>query len=135
MAWSKARTASNSSTAAQTRKAVEEADRVLLVVDGRTGLTPPDRHVADVLRRTGKSVLVVVNKTEGLAADTAAADFHALGFGGPVAVSAAHAEGLEALMTQAMAGLEGAADAPVCARPQTRSGSPSLAARTSASRH
>ncbi len=99
--------------ATQTRKAVEEADRVLLVVDGRAGLTPPDRHVADTLRRCGKPVLVVVNKTEGLAPDTAAADFHELGFGGPVAVSAAHSEGLEALMTQALAGLERTADTPV----------------------
>jgi GTPase len=89
----------------QTRKAIEEADRVLLIVDGRAGLTPPDLHVAGQLRRSGKTVLLVVNKTEGLEPGTAEADFHALGFGEPVAVSAAHAEGLEALMTRALDGL------------------------------
>ena len=91
-------------TATQTRKAIEEADRVLLVVDGRAGLTPPDLHVATQLRRSGKPVLLVVNKSEGLEPGTAAADFHSLGFGEPVAVSAAHAEGLEALMSRALDG-------------------------------
>jgi GTP-binding protein len=102
-------------TAAQTRKAIEEADRVLLVVDGRAGLTPPDQHVAARLRRSGKSVLLVVNKSEGLEPGAAAADFHALGLGEPVTVSAAHGEGLETLMERALAGLAeagGAAPAP-----------------------
>ena len=91
-------------TATQTRKAIEDADRVLLVVDGRAGLTPPDLHVATQLRRSGKPVLLVVNKSEGLEPGTAVADFHSLGFGEPVAVSAAHAEGLEALMSRALDG-------------------------------
>jgi GTPase len=93
-------------TAAQTRKAIEEADRVLLVVDGRTGITPPDLHVATQLRRSGKPVLLVVNKSEGVEPAAAVAEFHALGFGEPVAVSAAHAEGLQVLMTRALAGVE-----------------------------
>jgi GTP-binding protein len=92
-------------TATQTRKAIEEADRVLLVVDGRAGLTPPDLHVAMQLRRSGKPVLIVVNKSEGIEPGVTAADFHSLGFGEPVAVSAAHAEGLEALMSRALDGL------------------------------
>ena len=91
-------------TATQTRKAIEDADRVLLVVDGRAGLTPPDLHVATQLRRSGKPVLLVVNKSEGLEHGMAVADFHSLGFGEPVAVSAAHAEGLEALMSRALDG-------------------------------
>jgi GTP-binding protein len=98
-------------TAAQTRKAIEEADRVLLVVDGRAGLTPPDQHVAEQLRRSGKPVLLVVNKSEGLEPDTAVADFHTLGLGEPVTVSAAHGEGLETLMERALAGLAEAANA------------------------
>jgi GTP-binding protein len=93
--------------AEQTLRAVDEADRVLLVVDARQGCAPADYHVADVLRRSGKSVLVVANKAEGLEPEIASADFHQLGFGMPVAVSAAHGSGLEALMQQALAGLAG----------------------------
>jgi len=99
-------------TAAQTRKAIEEADRVLLVVDGRAGLTPPDLHVATQLRRSGKPVLLVVNKSEGVESAAAVAEFHSLGFGEPVAVSAAHAEGLQGLMTRALAGVESQGAAP-----------------------
>jgi GTP-binding protein len=99
-------------TAGQTRKAIEEADRVLLVVDGRAGPTPPDLHVAAQLRRSGKPVLLVVNKAEGLEAGVAAAEFHRLGFDDPVAVSAAHAEGLGALMERALEGLAVSDDAP-----------------------
>src|SRR4030095_5720957 len=92
-------------TATQTRKAIEEADRVLLVVDGRAGLTPPDLHVAMQLRRSGKPVLIVVNKSEGSQPGVTAADFHSLGFGVPVGVWPAHAEGLEARMSRALDGL------------------------------
>jgi GTP-binding protein len=91
--------------AEQTLKAVEEADRVLLVVDARGGCVPADIHVADVLRRSGKHVLVVANKAESLDPEIAGADFHQLGFGPPVAVSAAHGEGMEGLMEQAVEGL------------------------------
>ena len=76
--------------AEQTLKAIEEADRVLLVVDARQGCTPQDLHVADVLRRSGKQVLVVANKSEGLDDDMAAAEFHRFGFGEPIAISSAH---------------------------------------------
>jgi GTP-binding protein len=102
-------------TAAQTRKAIEEADRVLLVVDGRAGLTPPDLHVATQLRRSGKPVLLVVNKSEGVESAAAVAEFHSLGFGEPVAVSAAHGEGLQGLMTRALAGVESQGAAPAAA--------------------
>jgi GTP-binding protein len=91
--------------AAQTLKAIEEADRVLLVVDVREGCTPADRHVAGVLRRSGKDVVVVANKSENLDPDVAGAEFHELGFGMPVAISAAHGSGVETLMEQALGGL------------------------------
>jgi GTP-binding protein len=98
--------------AAQTLKAVEEADRVLLVVDAREGCVPADMHVADVLRRGGKTVVVVANKAESLDPEIAGADFHQLGFGAPVAVSAAHAQGMQELMERAVEGLpEPAGDA------------------------
>jgi GTPase len=91
--------------AEQTLKAVEEADRVLLVVEARQGCVPADLHVADVLRRSGKPVVVVVNKAEFLDPEIAGADFHQLGFGVPVAVSATHIHGIEDLMERALDGL------------------------------
>ena len=98
--------------AEQTLKAVEEADRVLFVVDARAGCSPQDLHVADVLRRGGKDVLVVANKSEGLEDEMAQADFHRFGFGEPVAVSAAHLQNLDTLFERALEGLAGAEDAP-----------------------
>lgn len=92
--------------AEQTLKAVAEADRILLVVDAREGLTPADRYVGDLLRRSGKPVIVVANKSEGLDHSMAAAEFHAFGFGDPVAVSSAHAIGLDEMLGSALAGLE-----------------------------
>jgi GTP-binding protein len=91
--------------AEQTLKAVSEADRVLFLVDARSGCTPEDLHVADILRRSGKPVLVVANKAESLDPDIAAADFHQLGFGTPAAISAAHGEGVGPLVEQALEGV------------------------------
>src|ERR1700758_174527 len=69
---------------AQTERAVLEADRLIFLTDARAGLAPQDRFVAAELRRSGKPVTLALNKAEGLDADTAAADFHALGFGAPL---------------------------------------------------
>jgi GTP-binding protein len=91
--------------AGQTLKAVAEADQVLFMVDARAGCTPEDLHVAGILRRSGKPVLVVANKAESLDPDLAGADFHQLGFGAPVAIAASHGEGLTSLMEQALAAL------------------------------
>ncbi|MGI9246819.1 MAG: ribosome biogenesis GTPase Der [Steroidobacteraceae bacterium] len=94
--------------AEQTLKAVEEADRILFVVDAREGCTPQDLHVANVLRRSGRSVIVVANKAEGVEDELAQADFHRFGFGEPVVISAAHMQGLEPLFMRALEGLPGA---------------------------
>ncbi len=91
--------------AEQTLKAVDEADRVLLIVDARAGCVPEDLHVANLLRRGGKTVLVVANKSESLDPEIAGVDFHQLGFGAPVAVSAAHAQGIEELLERALDGI------------------------------
>jgi GTP-binding protein len=98
--------------AEQTLKAVEEADRVLFVVDAREGCTPQDLHVGDLLRRAGKPVLVVANKSEGLEDEMAQAEFHGFGFGEPIAVSATHVQNLDLLFDRALDGLEGADDVP-----------------------
>jgi len=92
--------------ARQTRRAIEEADRLVFLVDGQNGLDPADHFVADVLRRSGKPVTVAVNKSEDRDAGVVSAEFHALGFGEPVAVSAAHRQGIGDLMDRALAGLE-----------------------------
>ena len=93
--------------AKQTLRAVEEADRVLFLVDARQGATHADRHVAQVLRKMNKHVILVANKAEGLDAASAGADFHQLGLGEPQAISSAHGDGVRALMERALEGLSG----------------------------
>jgi GTP-binding protein len=95
---------------AQTERALAEADRLILLVDGRAGLTPQDDFVAREIRKSGKPTTLAVNKSEGLDLDVAAADFHALGLGEPVGISASHGQGCEDLMAQALAGLESEAE-------------------------
>ncbi len=90
---------------AQTRQAVAEADALVLVTDGRQGLNPIDHEIAAELRRSGKPVTIAVNKTEGLEPAVAAAEFHALGLGEPVAIAAAHGAGLAALMQHVLTAL------------------------------
>jgi GTP-binding protein len=91
---------------AQTERAVEEADRLVLLADARAGLSPQDQFVARELRRSGKPVTLVLNKAEGLDPEIAAADFHALGLGKPFAISASHGQGCEELMEEVLAGFE-----------------------------
>ena len=83
--------------ARQTLQAVDEADAVLLLVDGRSGLTAADQEIAVQLRKRGRPLFLVVNKSEGLA-DDAAADFYELGLGTPYPISAAHGDGVHELM-------------------------------------
>ena len=82
----------------QTVLALNEADAAIVMVDGRAGLTAADEHVAELARRAGASVWLVANKAEGLDADLAGAEFHSLGLGEPIAVSAAHGDRVAALM-------------------------------------
>ncbi|HYL17701.1 MAG TPA: ribosome biogenesis GTPase Der [Burkholderiales bacterium] len=84
--------------AKQTLQAVDEADAVLLLVDGRAGLTAQDREIANRLRKSGRPLYLVVNKSEGLSHEAAAAEFHELGLGEPLAISAAHGDGVRELM-------------------------------------
>lgn len=91
--------------ARQTLRAIDEADRVLFLVDARDGLAPADQFIAQTLRKLDKHVIVVVNKAEGLDAPTAAAEFFQLGLGDPQSISAAHGDGVRALMERALAGM------------------------------
>ena len=91
--------------ARQARQAVDEADIVLFVVDARAGLVAQDRAIAQELRRSGRRVFVVVNKAEGMASAIAGAEFHALGLGDPLAVSAEHGDHVTDLMEHALTGV------------------------------
>jgi len=101
--------------ARQTRQAVDEGDAVLLLVDARQGLTPLDRQIAVELRKTARKLWLVVNKAEGLTHEAAAAEFHELGLGEPLTVSASHGEGVHDLADVILEGFpadEGEVQAP-----------------------
>jgi len=83
----------------QVRNALEEADVILFLVDAREGLSASDEAIASQLRKTSKPVLLVANKTDGLNAEIAAADFHRLGLGGqPCPIAASHGTGVPELL-------------------------------------
>lgn len=88
--------------AKQTRQAVAEADVVLFLVDGRQGLTPQDRTITDFLRKSNRSVILVVNKAEGMRFTAVTADFYELGIGEPHVISAAHGDGVSDLVDVAL---------------------------------
>ena len=91
----------------QTERAIEEADRFIFIVDARAGLTQQDQFVARELRRSGKPVLLAVNKAEGL--DTAVASPRISmrsALGEPYRISATHGQGCEELMERVLDGLE-----------------------------
>ena len=90
---------------AQTARAIDEADRLIVLVDGRAGVTPQDQFVARLAHRSGKPVTLAVNKTEGFDPDVAVADFHALGLGEPHPIAAAHDQGVISLLEAALQGL------------------------------
>jgi len=86
--------------ARQSLQAVEEADIVLFLVDGRAGLTAGDEMIADHLRRSGKRAHLVVNKTDGQDPDMAAAEFYSLGFESNFLIAAAHNRGIRSLLEE-----------------------------------
>ena len=94
--------------AEQARRAVEEADLVVFVVDAKAGITPGDEEVADILRRSGKPVIVVANKVDDPRRDDEALEFHRLGLGDPVPISALHGYGTGDLLDQIVSLLPGA---------------------------
>jgi GTP-binding protein len=91
---------------AQTQLAIDEADLVLFVVDGVSGLSPADRDIAQALRRAGKRCAVVVNKADVAHKDELVADFYALGMDPVFPVSAEHGRGMEALEAFVVSELE-----------------------------
>ncbi|HSF21052.1 MAG TPA: ribosome biogenesis GTPase Der, partial [Burkholderiales bacterium] len=96
--------------ARQTRQAVDEADAVLFLVDARAGVAQQDRLIAEELRKTGRRIFLVVNKAEGMDTAIAGAEFHALGMGDPLPISAAHGEHVSDLMDEVLADLPAGAE-------------------------
>ena len=89
--------------ARQTLQAIDEADAIVFLVDGRQGMTPQDKVIAQKLRQASCAVHLVVNKAEGMNPDVVTAEFHELGLGEPLAISSAHGEGVRELVDLALA--------------------------------
>ncbi|MGA7179431.1 MAG: ribosome biogenesis GTPase Der [Thiobacillaceae bacterium] len=92
--------------ARQTLQAIDEADAIVFLVDGRQGLTPQDKVIAQKLRQASCPVFLAVNKSEGMNQAVSTAEFHELALGEPQAISGAHGEGVHELVDIALAGFE-----------------------------
>ncbi|MEE2000984.1 ribosome biogenesis GTPase Der [Alkalimonas sp. MEB108] len=86
----------------QSLRAIDEADIVLFMLDARAGLTAGDMGIAEYLRKAQKQVFLVANKTDGLDADSAIAEFYSLGLGQVWPIAAAHGRGLSVLLNEAL---------------------------------
>jgi GTPase len=93
--------------ARQARAAIEEADLVLFVVDSRVGVTPGDEEIADLLRRSGRPVLVIANKVDDPGRTEQIHEFHRLGLGEPFPISAVHGHGTGDLLDEILERLPG----------------------------
>ena len=78
----------------QANIAIETADVIIFVVDGKEGLTPADHEVASMLRKSKKEVILVVNKVDSLKEEDNAWEFYNLGIGDPITISASQGLGL-----------------------------------------
>lgn len=90
--------------------AMQEANIILFIVDGRGGITGHDQTISQHLRQLGKEIIVLVNKTEGMNDDLVEAEFFSLGLGQPYAVSASHGDGITPLMEELLAGIPDLSD-------------------------
>jgi GTP-binding protein len=111
----------------QARVAIEEAAHLILVVDGREGVVPLDEELAQLLRRTGKPLSVVVNKVDAEQHSPLAGEFHRLGIKNIFPISAEHGRGLDDLLDHVTAGFAHAAlveDEPPEHRKRDRSSPP-----------
>lgn len=88
----------DSHMAKQTRFAIDESDVVLFMVDGRAGLTPEDEVISESLRRTGKQVNLIVNKTDGLDSRSVSSEFYSLGLGEPICIASSQNRGIQSML-------------------------------------
>ena len=98
--------------AEQARRAIDEADLVLFVVDARAGVTPGDEEVAELLRRSGRPVLLIANKVDDPARTDQIHEFHRLGLGEPLPISSLHGHGTGDLLDTILERLPGASRRP-----------------------
>jgi GTPase len=98
--------------ARQARAAIEEADLVLFVVDAQAGVTPGDEEIADLLRRSGRPVLVIANKVDDPGRTDQIHEFHRLGLGEPFPISAIHGHGTGDLLDEILERLPGETQRP-----------------------
>ena len=98
---------------AQTEAAIISADAILFMIDARAGVMPDDKYFADLVRRVGKPVVLVVNKAEGKAGEAGVIEAYRLGLGDPIPMSAEHGEGLIGLFDALRVALPEATAAPV----------------------
>ncbi|MEI7833597.1 MAG: ribosome biogenesis GTPase Der [bacterium] len=82
----------------QANFAIEEADVIIFLVDGRDGLTHQDREISEMLRRTGKKVVLTVNKVESKQRKDESLEFYSLGFGEPLTISALHGMDVDTML-------------------------------------
>ncbi|WP_022942033.1 ribosome biogenesis GTPase Der [Psychromonas hadalis] len=90
--------------AGQSLLAIDEADAVLFMVDARVGIMVDDHAIAEHLRKQDKKVFLVANKTDGIDADSACAEFYGLGLGEVYHIAAAHGKGVRQMIDTALDG-------------------------------
>jgi GTPase len=98
--------------ARQSRLALEEADQVLFLVDARSGITSGDEVIADMIRRSGKPVTVVINKIDGVNPEHAESDFYTLGFSRMALIAASQRKGINQLVDSVLSEYEDFDDQP-----------------------
>lgn len=89
----------------QVKMAIEEAERIIFMVDGRQGIMPGDEEIADILRRSRKKVFLAVNKTDGPEHTYLTSDFYKLGIKSAYPISAAHGYGIRTFMQNVVKGI------------------------------
>lgn len=90
----------NPVTKKQIAIALEEADIIFFLVDAREGMNSADQVIASSLRKLNKPIILVSNKIDGLAVETASIDFYSLALGEPVQISATHGKGIKDLLAR-----------------------------------
>jgi GTP-binding protein len=82
----------------QVKTAISDADVIIFLCDVKDGVTPFDREIANMLRRTKKPILLVTNKADNLKLEAHATEFYELGLGDPLTISAYHGQGTADLL-------------------------------------
>jgi GTP-binding protein len=94
----------------QCQLAIDEADAILFIMDGKEGLTPSDKEIADILRKLNKQVFYIVNKIDGSKHEEKALEFYRLGMEPIYSISAEHGYGVNGLMDEVIKALPGSTE-------------------------